>query len=318
MGLIVIVILAIPGIVAPLYDVNAGWDWLWTDKLPDDHARYQSGNAALMAVVDGLQTYLDTHDEPLRVVAPGIVRLPFFFPIEDIRTGDLPKRLEDLDGVTYFIYGTPESGSDFSTFTPGHNPVLDVLALATDDETDTKAVLRRAWGYDDGIFKYTVYELHLDKRWEKPDVTIPPEGDVVFGGFLRFLGYDILSHDFWYDRKIVANFFWEVVEPPPADYVIYIHLRDSEGNLWMAWDAPITRTDDGNYYSSLVWQPGEYIINRRSLRLTNPETPLGEDYQIVIGLYERTTEQRVPLTIDGQPAGDGFHIAEPIAVIPVP
>jgi hypothetical protein len=44
-------VLAAPGVVNALYDPNAGWDWLWTDKLPDDTSRYASGNDALMAVV---------------------------------------------------------------------------------------------------------------------------------------------------------------------------------------------------------------------------------------------------------------------------
>ena len=124
----------------------------------------------------------------------------------------------------------------------------------------------------------------------------------MFGGFLRYLGYDIQDHGWWQGRKLTTNFFWQVVEPPPADYVLYIHLLDPQGELWMAWDAPITRTEDDNYYSSLVWQPGEYIIDRRILKMTNLETPLGEDYRVVIGLYDRTTQQRVPVTIDGQPA----------------
>lgn len=314
--LVAIIALAIPGIVAPLYDPNAGWDWLWTDKLPDDHARYESGNVALMSVVDGLQTYLDTQDKPLRVVAPGIDRLPFFFPTEDIRTGDMPTRLQDLDGITYFIYGTPETGGDFGTFTPGYNPVLDILSLAAEDADDTKSVLRRAWWKDDGIFKYTVYELHLEKRWQEPEVTIPPEREVVFGGFLRYLGYDIQDHAWWQGRKLTTNFFWQVLETPPADYVVYIQLLDPQGNLWMAWDAPITRTDDGNYYSSLSWQPEEYIIDRRILKMTNPETPLGDGYRVVIGLYDRATQQRVPVMIDGQPAGDGFTLAEPFSMVP--
>jgi len=314
--LIAITALAIPGIIAPLYDVNAGWDWLWTDKLPDDHARYASGNAALMTVVDGLQAYLDTRDEPLSVVAPGIERLPFFFPLEDIQIGAMPTRLDDLEGMTYFVYGTPESGGDVNTFTPGQNPVLDILALATDDESDTKSVLRRAWWADDGIFKYTVYELHLERRWQQPEVTIPPEGDVVFGGFLRYLGYDTIDHSWWKGRKLTMNFFWQVLQQPAADYVVYIQLRDSGGNLWMAWDAPITRTDDGNYYSSLVWEPGEYIIDRRILEMTNRETPLGDNYQLVIGLYDRAGVQRVPVTIDGRPAGDGYTLTRPFAMIP--
>ena len=314
--LLVILTLAIPGIVAPLYDVNAGWDWLWTDKLPDDHARYESGNVALMSVVDGLQTYKNTHDEPMSVVAPGIKRLPFFFPLDYIRIGDAPTNLKALEGMTYFIYGTPESGGDFGTFIPGHNPVFDVLSLATNDENDFKSVLRRAWWKDDGIFKYSVYELHLERRWEKPAVTIPPKGDVVFGDFVRYLGYDILGHSWWHNRKLTTNFFWEVLKPPPADYVVYIHLLDAQGKLWMAWDAPITRTEDGNYYSSLVWEPGEYIIDRRILKMTNKDTPIADGYHLDIGLYDRATEQRVPVTIDGQSAGDGFTLAELFSMVP--
>ena len=314
--LVGLVMLAIPGVLSPLYDPNAGWDWLWTNKLPDDHARYESGNVALMSVVDGLQIYRDTHEEPLQVVAPGLKRLPFFFPLEDIRIDEMPTNLSDLDGVTYFIYGVPESGGDFNTFVPGNNPILDVLSIATTDETDTKSILRQAWWNDDGIFKYMVYELHLEKRWEKPDVTIPPEGDVVFGGFLRYLGYDILSHDFWPGRRLVTNFFWEVLEKPTADYVVYIHLVDKDNNLIAAWDAPITRTNDGNYYSSLVWDKGEYIIDRRILTITDSDIPMADDYHIIIGLYDRATETRVPITIDGQPSGDGYTLTQPFARIP--
>ena len=203
--------LAIPGIIAPLNDVNAGWDWLWTDKLPDDHARYKSGNKALMAVVDGLQVYIDQHNTPMHVVAPGIKRLPFFFPTEDIRVDTLPTRLDQLDGITYFVYGKPESGDDFNTFIPGANQVVSALSVATTDPGDTSAIMRRAWSSDDGIFQYIVYELHLENRFIKPYVNVPtPEGDVVFGDFLRFLGHDIGSSAFWVGRKLIMVSNWQV------------------------------------------------------------------------------------------------------------
>ena len=43
--------------IAAVSDLNGGGDYLWTDKYPDDTARYRSGNAALMNVVDGLNIW---------------------------------------------------------------------------------------------------------------------------------------------------------------------------------------------------------------------------------------------------------------------
>ena len=57
--LVGIVLIAYPGMISAINDPNGGGDYLWTDKYPDDTARYRSGNAALMNVVDGLQIWID-------------------------------------------------------------------------------------------------------------------------------------------------------------------------------------------------------------------------------------------------------------------
>lgn len=312
-----LVALALPGIRAPLYDPNAGWDWLWTDSLPDDHARYQSGNTALMAVVDGLQTYADQNTEPMHVVAPGIKQLPFFFPTEDIRINTMPTRLDELEGVTYFIYGKPESGGDLNTFKPGSNQVIAALSMAAVKPDDKISIMRRAWGYDDGVLMYSVYELHLENRFKPPFLIAPtPEGDVVFGGLVRFLGHDIGGDTFWPGRKLTMHLYWQVLEPLPADYTIYIHLRDTDDTVQMAWDGPVTRTADGNYYSTLVWEPGEYITDERTLVFDNPDAPPADKaYRIVIGIYDPVSNQRLPVTINGEPASDGYTLSEQISVV---
>lgn len=320
---IVITLLAVPGIINPLYDPNAGWDWLWTDKLPDDHARHRSGNQALMAVVDGLQIYLDTHDpqtEPLRVVAPGALQLPFFFPLENIDTNPTPTHISDLEGVTYFIYGVPESGGDFSTFTMGVNPVLDLLGRAVEGEDDQRTPLRRAWWADDGIFQFNVYELHLERRFTPPKDYAAVEGEITFGGMVRLLGYDLVGLELWQGRPLWMHLYWQVLERPDRDYFVYVHLRDRAGNLVQAWDGPVSWRDDGfqwdapNYYSSLIWEPGEYIVDRRIPRLQEPIPPFAEDYQIVVGLYDPQTNERLPLLVDGQVVGDGWAIPHPFVV----
>ncbi len=318
---IIVVVLARQGIIIPLYDGNAGWDWLWTDKLPDDHARYESGNKALMNVVDGLQKYIYEHPkERLRVVAPQVKRLPFFFPTVDIEINTMPTQLSQLDGVTYFIYGKPEAGGDFNTFIPGQNQVLSALSLATGSTDVGSNIMRRAWGDDDGIFKYTVYELHLENRFKPPAyINGPtPEGDVQFGDFARLLGYDIGGLDFWPQRRLIMHLYWQVLAKPTANYMVYIHLRDQDGNVIQAWDGPVSWTNDGNMYSTLVWQQGEFIVDERSLIFEKPEAPLGTGYSIVIGMYDFSTEQRVPITINGNPAGAGYTLTDKISIIPKP
>jgi hypothetical protein len=305
-----LVALAAPGIISAVYDPNAGWDYLWTDALPDDHARYRSGNAALMNVVDGLQVYLDEHPgETLSVVAPSVDRLPFFFPTHDIRVDDAPTQLEQLEGVTYFVYGVPETGGAYEHVPKFENQVVSALG-----RTD---IMRRAWGMDDGIFRYDVYELYLQNRFVRPTPNGLETDDVVFGDFARYVGYDIGGLDLWQGRRVVMHLYWEVISPPPADYSIFVHLRDADDNLIANWDGPVARTEYG-WYSTLVWDVGEFISDERIIVLPDDVTERGEGYRLVIGMYDPVSEERVPLTVNGQEAGTSHTIDDRISLVDPP
>src|SRR5690606_36439061 len=128
-----------------------------TDALPDDDARYRSGNSALMNIVDGLRVWETDHpDDRLVVSAPGVDRLPFFFPLADIRVENAPTRLSDLADAAYFIYGLPETRGEYENVPFFRNQVVNALGR--------QDIVRRAWGLDDGIFKYDVFELNLNQR----------------------------------------------------------------------------------------------------------------------------------------------------------
>ena len=86
-----------------------------------------------------------------------------------------------------------------------------------------------------------------------------------FGGFVRYLGYDIGGLELWPGRHVIAHLFWQVLSPPPDDYTIYIHLRDQDDNLIAAWDGPVARGDNG-YYSSLGLAAGR--IHQRRARVS--------------------------------------------------
>jgi hypothetical protein len=317
--LALLLVASAPGIVLALYDPNAGWDWLWMDKLQDDAARYRSGNAALMSVVEGIQAYKATNTVAPAVVAPGIVRLPFFFPLDNILVNYAPTRLDSLQGATHFIYGVPETTGAYGGIPLQQNQVVGATSLAG-DHTENTPVMRRAWWHDDGIFSYDVYELHLGNRFLPPFVNNPAQADVVFGGFARFLGHDVGNMILGPQTRFIMHLYFEVLETPTQDYMIYVHLKRSgdDETLWSAWDGPVTNTADGRYYSTLLWEPGEFISDERVLELQNPDAPVGENYVLVIGMYDLLTGERVSITVDGQPAGDGYTLNERLHVVDEP
>jgi 4-amino-4-deoxy-L-arabinose transferase-like glycosyltransferase len=312
-----LILAGLPGVVAPLYDAYAGWDWLWTDKLPDDHARYVSGNAALMSVVDGLNDYQKQHGALPGVVAPGVRRLPFFFPTADFRVENPPTTLNELNNTTFYVYGLPETPGTYEVIGAPKNQVLASLSM-TSREPDERPLWHRAWWLDDGIFNYTVYQSLLERRFIRPKVLVKAPEQVIFGGSLRYLGYDIGGGQFWPNRHLIMHLYWQTIAPPPQNYTFYVHLRDKDGKLWATWDGPVSWTQDGNYYSTQYWETGEYISDYRDLALTDPNTPVGEDYTISIGVYNWLTGERVPLLVNGQPAGDTYTLPEKVSVLATP
>jgi hypothetical protein len=305
-----IALIGLPGVISGVYDPYIGWDYLWSDAYPDDDARYRTGNAALMNVVDGLRAWQAEHpDQTLRVHAPGVDRLPFFFPLEDIRTTNAPTRLDDLSGAAYFIYGLPETRGEYESI-----PLLENQVIGALGRTD---IMRRAWGLDDGIFRYDVFELNLENRFLTPAPNGAVSADVVFGGFARYLGYEIAGLDFWEGRRLVFKLYWQVIAPPPEDYSIMVHLRDAQDRLIAAWDAPTARSEYG-YYSTLFWQPDEYVVDERWLSLPDGVLPVGRGYRLIIGMYPAPHGAKIPVSVNGAPHGDEYEIENRIAILAAP
>jgi hypothetical protein len=287
---------------------------LWSGELPNDLEKQRSGNQALVRVVDGLQIYLDTHDEPLRVVAPGVQTLPFFFPLEDIRIDVVPWRLAELDEVVYFIDSVVELPERLAGQPVVNNQVLG--ALRRED------IMRRAWWFDDGTFSYDVYELHLATRFVDPQPNGREPRNVIFGGFARYMGEDLGGLEFWQGRPLYATLYWEPITTTDQDYMMFVHLRDREGNLIRGWDAPVAYNDSAvppRYYSTLVWEPGEYIRDVRILRMGEEANEhLGTGYSLWVGFYDLSTGERVPVTVDGELAGDSWLIDDRISIVAPP
>ena len=70
------------------------------------------------------------------------------------------------------------------------------------------------------------------------------------------------------------------------DYIVFVHLLDSDGMLLASHDGPPAT---GSRPTS-TWQPGEQIIDIHAFQL--PEVLDSELFTLSVGLYSRDTQER--------------------------
>lgn len=120
-----------------------------------------------------------------------------------------------------------------------------------------------------------------------------------FGDEIELLGYDIDSLDApVQDGSLAVTFNWRALQPPTADYTVFVHLLDAQGATVAQHDG---QPQDGAYPTS-VWDSGEVVVDEHSLALP-PDLPAA-DYWLRVGLYLLETGERLP--VDGN--GDSLQL----------
>ncbi|MCY4526445.1 MAG: glycosyltransferase family 39 protein, partial [Anaerolineaceae bacterium] len=313
-GTIALCCLALPGITSALVDPAIGSDWLHTGRYKDDRAKLASGNEALSRLVFLLELQQERHpDEDLVVVAPGVRRLPFFFPLDDIRIDANPTRLQELEGVGFYVDSVSENPLQWDDNAPGSNQVLGALALAGSRMDN---VMRRRGINGDGNFHYSLYAVDAALRFQPPPADRQTPQAVVFADFARFRGHTLEDARFWPGRELILELYWETTGIATRDYSFFVHLRDGEGNLIANRDGPVGLDAAGRYYSTLLWEPGEIIRHELILRLPESFSPVdASDLGLWIGIYDWRSGERLPLTIDGTPSGDSYRLEGGFALL---
>jgi hypothetical protein len=90
-------------------------------------------------------------------------------------------------------------------------------------------------------------------------------------------------------QEVLIEMQWRVLRQPPADYTVFAHLVDAQGQQVGGNDQPLT---DG-YYPSGLWEPGEVITHVQ--RLSVPYSASDSRHRIYIGVYEPVSGQRLSL-----------------------
>lgn len=124
----------------------------------------------------------------------------------------------------------------------------------------------------------------------------------LFGNNLTLLGYTLVDSrgESNGNKESAQNFkltlYWRCETPPPLNYTTFVHIRNGANEIVAQKDQPPL---NGAYPTS-VWDPGEIVADEITLPL--PVVPPAGTYQVVVGLYDIQTGQR--LTVPGNPGNE--------------
>jgi mannosyltransferase len=128
--------------------------------------------------------------------------------------------------------------------------------------------------------------------------------DARFGSTIHLDGFTLLNERLAPGDILQLALFWRAAGPISERYKVFVHLYDEGGELVAQTDsepgATLRPTD--------TWVPGELIADRYGV-LIPPETPDGT-YTLAVGLYPLAAPgDRLPVVLDGAPAGDRLNLA---------
>lgn len=134
------------------------------------------------------------------------------------------------------------------------------------------------------------------------DIAIPNSAKPIEAEFGKAIA---LTHAAW--PPVVASgqafdltLYWESLTAVSENYTVFVHLYDQQGTLQAGNDGPPRQ----GLYPTSYWIPGETIASRRQWTV---DLPPGK-YPLHIGLYQRESGQRLPLTTADAPHADSVKI----------
>lgn len=129
-----------------------------------------------------------------------------------------------------------------------------------------------------------------------PDGSVDlPQPAYTFGDAIGLEGLSFDPQPRQRNQEVTFQMHWQALGRPAADYTVFAHIVDQEGNQVGGHDQPLT---DG-YYPSSFWEAGERITHVHRLEIASG-LPAGS-YQLQMGLYNPTSGERLPIrNADGQ------------------
>ncbi|HEY89662.1 MAG TPA: hypothetical protein G4N98_08030, partial [Thermoflexia bacterium] len=109
------------------------------------------------------------------------------------------------------------------------------------------------------------------------------------GENIELLGYDI-PDVVRSQQPLTLTLYWRTGAPLTADYKVFVHLRDTAGVIIAQQDGQ----PRGGRYPTTAWRADKVIPDTH--QLTIPTLAPGQELQLLIGLYQPETLERLPVS----------------------
>jgi 4-amino-4-deoxy-L-arabinose transferase-like glycosyltransferase len=156
-----------------------------------------------------------------------------------------------------------------------------------------------------GPVRLTLYDLGPTGA----EMEVSSSARLDFGGEITLLRHSSLPATIDAGEVLPLILVWQAESDVSADYKLFLHLVDAQGNLVAQRDSePV-----GGWRPTSGWAAGEEIEDRQGV-LTTSDLPAGE-YELLLGLYGQDGQRLPVLDEEGQAAGDKISLGT-ITIVP--
>lgn len=118
----------------------------------------------------------------------------------------------------------------------------------------------------------------VPRRFDAPSVA--QESDVTFGGQIALYGYTLNREP----DSLTLELVWQALRRPEADYTVFVHVIDADGNILTQRDRMPQQGD----YPTGLWTADEFVVDRYQF----DDLPDGAS-QVAVGLYRQASGIRL-------------------------
>ena len=122
-----------------------------------------------------------------------------------------------------------------------------------------------------------------------------PNVEIGFAGVLELSGLSFQQKD----GNLEVKYRWRSLRPVDREYWCFTHILDARGNVVAYLDHRILNGDP----PMETWKEGDMALESLSSR--SPSIQNGENYRLKIGLYDRASGARLPISSSMFPLTDG-------------